>query len=132
MKKKPPEGIPLESLFTDDGFEYNGKVLFLSEAPGSTDPRLKEAMLLELISNAGQNVTKKVTQKKTSSKGGESSATQKRVELQPRNKGIIGEAKRLLDSGHQRRELAGMIAKSSRGCGLSVRQIRNILKDLEE
>lgn len=58
-KKTPkPKGIPLESVLTDPNFRRHYEIL-MREPPGSTDPKLVEAISEALFSNASANVKAK-------------------------------------------------------------------------
>ncbi len=124
MKKKNPDGIPLESLFSNDHFRRHAEFLFHYEGQDATDPRLKLAILAELVRNAGDNVKKKERLRKQSKIAGDETRRRKKQANEPKYKKIAADARRLLQRGHEKRELSATLATKY---GLSSGRIRSIL-----
>lgn len=62
-------------------------------------------------------------------RAGQASGESRREQTQKRDTAICSEGRRLLKSGRSTRDLAGMIAKTAIAEGLTVRRVRDILKD---
>ena len=101
-------------------------MLFVHEAPESTDVRLREALFNELMTNAADKINNKLRLRKQAKKAGEESAEARRHETNERNKKIADRAKRLLSEGVGQRDLAGMLSEIY---SLSATQIRKILEN---
>jgi hypothetical protein len=119
---KETESIPISEIFLDDGFERNYKLLMREE----NNNEMIDLITGELISTANQRTVFKKTNKLASSKGGQTTAQQKKIELEDRNSRIKKQSIKLLTQGKEQRSIAGILAKQH---NLSPRQIRNILKN---
>lgn len=125
-KKTEQQGIPLETLFTDEGFKYHYYRLMQESAEVSG--HMQKIVTDELIACASDYVKNKQKNITSASKGGKETAKTKQEENKDRNSRIVKKAKDLLQNGNNRREVAGILSNQF---NLSARQINNILKKEE-
>jgi len=125
-KKKSGTRIPLRSLFKDESFRRNYKML--ADERETRDDKLFEALTDELIDSAASDIERADRQKTASAKGGKQTADTIRRQKASRNQKIYEAAKQSYRQGKDRGTVVDHLSKRFR---LTPRQIRNILNNME-
>lgn len=121
-KKKQQEGIPLETLFRDSGFIRNFKMFVKSNKDSNG---LEDAIFEELVNNANSNVEKKEVLKKSSARGGASTAEKyKSGDQNTIKQKILIEYKKLLDEGCPSKEISAKIEQRTRASRQHINRVR--------